>query len=47
MPAKKIIIKGGDSPTSMKLLKTIVPEQPKEKRRRQLIPFVIPLERKS
>jgi len=47
MPAKKIIIKGGDSPTSMKLLKTIVPEQPKEKRRRHLIPFVIPLERKS
>jgi len=46
MPAKKIIIKGGDSPTSMKLLKTIVPEQPKENRRRQLIPFVIPLERK-
>lgn len=46
MPAKKIIIKGGDSPSSMKLLKTIVPEQPKEKRRKQLIPFVIPLEKK-
>lgn len=47
MPAKKIIIKGGDSPQSMKLLKTIVPEQPKEKRRRQLIPFVIPLDKKQ
>ncbi len=47
MPAKKIIIKGGDSPTSMKLLKTIIPEQPKEKRRRHLIPFVIPLEKKQ
>jgi hypothetical protein len=47
MPAKKIIIKGGDSPKSMKLLKTIVPEQPKEKRRRHLIPFVIPLEKKQ
>jgi len=47
MPAKKIIIKGGDSPKSMKLLKTIVPEQPKEKRRRRLIPFVIPLEKKQ
>lgn len=47
MPAKKIIIKGGDSPQSMKLLKTIVPEQPKEKRRRRLIPFVIPLEKKQ
>ena len=47
MPAKKIIIKGGDSPKSMKLLKTIVPEQPTEKRRRRLIPFVIPLEKKQ
>ncbi len=47
MPAKKIIIKGGDSPKSLKLLKTIVPEQPKEKRRRQLIPFVIPLDKKQ
>ena len=47
MPAKKIIIKGGDSPKSMKLLKTIVPEQPKEKRRKHLIPFVIPLEKKQ
>jgi hypothetical protein len=47
MPAKKIIIKGGDSPKSLKLLKTIVPEQPKEKRRRRLIPFVIPLEKKQ
>lgn len=47
MPAKKIIIKGGDSPSSMKVLNTIVPEQPKEKRRRHLIPFVIPIEKKK
>ncbi len=47
MPAKKIIIKGGDSPKSLKLLKTIVPEQPKEKRRKHLIPFVIPLDKKQ
>jgi len=47
MPAKKIIIKGGDSPSSMKVLKTIIPEQPKEKRRRRLIPFVIPIEKKK
>lgn len=47
MTAKKIIIKGGDSPSSMKVLKTLVPEQPKEKRRRHLIPFVIPIEKKN
>lgn len=47
MPAKKIIIKAGDSPTSLKLLKTIVPEQPKEKRRKHLIPFVIPVDKKQ
>ncbi len=47
MPAKKIIVKGGESPGSMKVLKTLVPEQPKEKRRKHLIPFVIPVEKKK
>jgi hypothetical protein len=46
-PAKKIIIKGGDSPKSLKLLHTLIPEQPKEKRRKHLEPFVMPVEKQK
>jgi uncharacterized membrane protein len=44
-PAKKIIVKGGDSPKSLKVLKIITPEQPKEKRRKHLEPFVMPVDK--
>jgi hypothetical protein len=46
-PAKKIIIKGGDSPKSLKLLHTLIPEQPKEKRRKHLEPFVMAVEKQK
>lgn len=47
MPPRKIIIKGGLTPTSMKVIKTIVPEQPQKHRGQRLTPFVVPLEKNN